>query len=75
MVFNAEEQARVSIPIVGAKCALDCVLFCSWLPQGRHQGPSARRSLAMYSAPGMPLFFSLGDKNCADHISGGGDVE
>jgi hypothetical protein len=50
-VFNAEKQARVSIPIVGAKRALDYVLSCSWLSQGRHQGPGSRRSLAIYSAP------------------------
>jgi hypothetical protein len=24
---------------------------------------------------GLPFFFSLGDENCADHISGGKDVE
>jgi hypothetical protein len=24
---------------------------------------------------GLPFFFSLGDENCADHISGGRDVE
>jgi hypothetical protein len=24
---------------------------------------------------GLPLFFSLGDENCVDHISGGRDVE
>jgi hypothetical protein len=24
---------------------------------------------------GLPFLFSLGDENCADHISGGGDVE
>jgi hypothetical protein len=51
LVFNAEEQARVSVRIVGAEHALDCVLSCIWLPQGRHQGRDARRSLAMYSAP------------------------
>jgi hypothetical protein len=50
LVFNAEEQARVSIPIVGAERALDYVSSWGCLPQGRHQGPGARRSLAMYSA-------------------------
>jgi hypothetical protein len=24
---------------------------------------------------GLPFFFSLGDENCSDHISGGRDVE
>jgi hypothetical protein len=24
---------------------------------------------------GLPFFFSLGDENCADHISGGRDVK
>jgi hypothetical protein len=24
---------------------------------------------------GLPFFFSLGDENCADHISGSRDVE
>jgi hypothetical protein len=24
---------------------------------------------------GLPFFFSLGDEDCADHISGGRDVE
>jgi hypothetical protein len=24
---------------------------------------------------GMPFFFSLGNENCADHVSGGRDVE
>jgi hypothetical protein len=24
---------------------------------------------------GLPFFFSLGDENCADHVSGGKDVE
>jgi hypothetical protein len=51
MDFNAEEQARVSIPIFGAERALDYVSSCSCLPQGRHQGPGARRSLVMYFAP------------------------
>jgi hypothetical protein len=48
--FNAEEQARVSIPIVGVERAFYYVSFCSCLPQGRHQGPGARRSLAMCPA-------------------------
>jgi hypothetical protein len=43
--FNTEEQARVSIPIVGAQRALDYVLSYGRSSQGRHQGPDARRSL------------------------------
>jgi hypothetical protein len=46
LVFNTEEQARVSIPMIGAGHALACMPSCSCLPQGHHQGPGARRSLA-----------------------------
>jgi hypothetical protein len=47
---HTEEQAHICIPIVGAERALLRATSDSCLPQGCHQGPSARRNLATCSA-------------------------
>jgi hypothetical protein len=47
-------------------------LYVTCLSVGQDLAHVIHRSL---NRIGLPFFFSLGDENCADHISGGRDVE
>jgi hypothetical protein len=50
MESRAEEQACTGISIIWPEHALGHVSSDSWLPQGRYQGPGARRNPATCSA-------------------------